>query len=138
MSCEGGCQGEYGPPTTIDSRFNHWSHRAFWTRAMTTLLTQVERPDDLSIDNTAMREHRPPRPRGEAQVQAIGRWRAGQATDSTRWQMVAGVPSPSSSTRGTALTSRLLRPRVFWPIPVVMRTACGRVSTPPKPRLSSF
>lgn len=52
------CPPEYGPATTIYNRFNRWSHKGIWARIFTTLSAQVEFPDDLSIDSTAVRAHR--------------------------------------------------------------------------------
>ena len=54
-----GCPADYGPSTTIYNRFNRWSHRGLWTRLFATLSARAARPDDLSIDSTAVRVHRP-------------------------------------------------------------------------------
>ena len=53
------CPADYGPSTTIYNRFNRWSHRGLWTRLFATLSARAELPDDLSIDSTAVRAHRP-------------------------------------------------------------------------------
>ena len=52
------CPSDYGPATTVYNRFNRWSHRGLWGRIFATLSAQAERPDDLSIDSTAVRAHR--------------------------------------------------------------------------------
>ena len=58
-------EGDRGPggaayvPEWIYNRFNRWSHRGLWTRLFATLSARAELPDDLSIDSTAVRAHRP-------------------------------------------------------------------------------
>ena len=46
------------PDPTIYNRFNGWSHRGLWTSIFAMLSAQVELPDDLSIDSTAVCAHR--------------------------------------------------------------------------------
>ena len=53
------CPADYGPSTTIYNRFNRWSHRGLWTRIFAALSARAELQDDLSIDSTAVRAHRP-------------------------------------------------------------------------------
>ncbi len=53
------CPPCYGPSTTIYNRFNRWSHKGLWMRIFTTLSAQAGLPDELSIDSTAVRAHRP-------------------------------------------------------------------------------
>ena len=81
------CPADYGPSTTIYNRFNRWSHRGLWTRLFATLSARAELPDDLSIDSTAVRVHRPmlgekggPRRKRGAKIQGIGRSRGGPTT----------------------------------------------------------
>ncbi|WP_198590245.1 IS5 family transposase [Paracoccus zhejiangensis] len=75
------CPSVYGPSTTIYNRFNRWSHRGLWARIFATLSAQVELPDELSIDSTAVRAHRSAHGgKGGRKFQAIGRSRGGPTT----------------------------------------------------------
>lgn len=71
----------YGPPTTIYNRFNRWSWRGIWARISAELVAQAAVPDELSIDSTGVRAHRSAHGgKGGAQIQCIGRTRAGPTT----------------------------------------------------------
>ena len=52
------CPPGYGPSTTVYNRFNRWSRKGLWARIFNALSAQAGKPDDLSIDSTAVRAHR--------------------------------------------------------------------------------
>ena len=58
----GGCWREraaqYGPPTTIDNRFNRWSRLGVWQRIFEAVAAAGEVPDQLSLDSSQVKAHR--------------------------------------------------------------------------------
>ncbi|GGC74202.1 transposase [Siccirubricoccus deserti] len=72
------CPAEYGPHTTIYSRFNRWSKRGVW-QALLARLTVFDAAGQQSIDSTTTKAHRcaaggqgGPKPRPSAAAGAVG------------------------------------------------------------------
>jgi transposase len=49
---------EYGPATTIYSRYNRWSRRGLWQRLFALMAASGPVPHELLIDSTHIKAHR--------------------------------------------------------------------------------
>jgi transposase len=46
----------YGPPTTINNRYNRWSQRRIWQRIFEKMAAAGPIPEELSIDSSHVKE----------------------------------------------------------------------------------
>lgn len=52
------CPAEYGPSTTVYSRFNRWSHRGFWLKLLDALVGIGGVTKSTAIDSTYVKAQR--------------------------------------------------------------------------------
>jgi transposase len=52
------CPPEYGPPTTVDNRFNRWSRKDHWRRILTTLAAGQWITTAVAMDGSYVKAHR--------------------------------------------------------------------------------
>lgn len=52
------CPGDYGPPTTVDNRFNRWSRRRFWTGMLEALAKAGWSGEAAALDATYVKAQR--------------------------------------------------------------------------------
>jgi transposase len=72
------CPPEYGPPTTIYSRFVRWAERGVWERLFRELAARGRSTDVQSTHSTHIIAHRSASGAKGEQNQAIGRSRGGR------------------------------------------------------------
>jgi transposase len=89
------CPPEYGPSTTIYSRFNRWSHRGFWLMLLDALVDTGAVTKSTSIDSTYVK----------AQCAAFGE-KGGARRRRSAARAVAGPPRSTRSATSSGDTMR--------------------------------